>query len=399
MKKIQTISPLDELQRPFPMGTGAMTPNIMLGKNFLEENPKKTLSVDSCWIDDCFLSPEDFKLELRREKRRVERSAVPMSIVLLELEESALNNKYQLKQLLNFLRTRTRETDIKGWVHSKAIGLIFLDTNDAGLKKCVDLIAEANGNGLFSVVMGTYPDSLFEELLDETKAEPDFFLHDLDQASEGRTFSLFFKRGLDLFGSLIGLLLFSPLMALTALAIKVSSPGPVIFKQIRLGRKGKRFPFYKFRSMEVNNDDRVHREYLANLIEGNHKALNSGKGDEPFFKIKNDTRITTVGRIIRKLSIDELPQFFNVLKGEMSLVGPRPPIPYEVEKYKSWHLRRILEIKPGITGLWQVDGRSRTTFDEMVRLDLRYVKDWSFWLDIKILLKTVLAVLETKGAA
>jgi lipopolysaccharide/colanic/teichoic acid biosynthesis glycosyltransferase len=151
--------------------------------------------------------------------------------------------------------------------------------------------------------------------------------------------------------------------------------------------------------MEVNNDDRVHREYLANLIEGNHKALNSGDGDEPFFKIKNDTRITTVGRIIRKLSVDELPQFLNVLKGEMSLVGPRPPIPYEVEKYKSWHLRRILEVKPGITGLWQVDGRSRTSFDDMVRLDLRYVKDWSFWLDIKILLKTVLAVLKTKGAA
>jgi exopolysaccharide biosynthesis polyprenyl glycosylphosphotransferase len=399
MKKIQTVPPLDECQPSFPMGTGTVTQNKMLEKNFLEENLKKTRSMERVWIDDCFLSPEDFRMELRREKRRVERSAVPMSIVLLELQESVLNNQYQLKQLLHFLRAKTRETDIKGWVHSKAIGLIFLDTNDTGLKKCVDLIVEANGDGLFSVVMGTYPDSLFEELLDETKAEPDFFLHDLDQASEGQTFSLFFKRGLDLFGALVGLLLFSPLMALTALAIKVSSPGPVIFKQIRLGRKGKRFPFYKFRSMEVNNDDRVHREYLANLIEGKHEALNSGKEDEPFFKIKNDTRITRVGRIIRKLSIDELPQFLNVLKGEMSLVGPRPPILYEVEKYKSWHLRRILEVKPGITGLWQVDGRSRTSFDDMVRLDLRYVKDWSFWMDIKILLKTVSAVLKTKGAA
>ena len=110
-------------------------------------------------------------------------------------------------------------------------------------------------------------------------------------------------------------------------------------------------------------------------------------------------RITPVGRIIRKLSLDELPQFFNVLKGEMSLVGPRPPIPYEIENYKPWHLRRILEIKPGITGLWQVEGRSRTSFDEMVRLDLRYARDWSFWLDIKILLKTVKAVLVARGAA
>jgi lipopolysaccharide/colanic/teichoic acid biosynthesis glycosyltransferase len=187
-------------------------------------------------------------------------------------------------------------------------------------------------------------------------------------------------------------------MALTAVAIKISSPGPVIFKQTRLGRRGSRFPFYKFRSMYVENDDRCHREFVSGLIEGKHELLNQGDRDQPVFKIKNDHRITPVGRIIRRLSIDELPQFFNVLKGEMSLVGPRPPIPYEVEKYKPWHLRRILEIKPGITGLWQVDGRSRTSFDEMVRLDLRYLMNWSFWLDIKILFKTIKAVLETKGA-
>ena len=154
MKKIQTISPLDELQRPFPMGTGAMTQNKMLGENFLEENPKTTRFVDSCWIDDCFLSPDDFRLELRREKRRVERSTVPMSIVLLELEESTMNNKYQLKQLLNFLRTRTRETDIKGWVHSKAIGLIFLDTNDAGLKKYIDLVPRPMATAFFLLLWG-----------------------------------------------------------------------------------------------------------------------------------------------------------------------------------------------------------------------------------------------------
>ena len=114
--------------------------------------------------------------------------------------------------------------------------------------------------------------------------------------------------------------------------------------------------------------------------------------------MKSDPRVTRVGKIIRKTSIDELPQFFNVLKGEMSLVGPRPPLPYEVEKYEPWHLRRILEAKPGVTGLWQVSGRSRTSFDEMVRLDLRYVQNWSFWFDLKILLKTVRAVIPSKGA-
>jgi exopolysaccharide biosynthesis polyprenyl glycosylphosphotransferase len=398
MKKIQTVAASTELQFPFPEGSMAMNQNKMVGKNYLEENLKKNLSIESSWIDDCFLSPENFRIELRREKRRVERSGNPLSVVLLELHESVLHDQSQLKKLINFLRTKTRETDIKGWVNSKAIGLILTDTDDAGMKKCVELITKTSGQDLFSVTMGAYPDSLFEELLDETKADSDLSPLDLDYASKGRFFPRFLKRCLDLFGSLIGLFLFSPLMALVALAIKLSSPGPVIFKQIRLGYKGSRFPFYKFRSMQFDNDDRVHREYLANLIEGNHEALNPGEGDTPFFKIKNDTRVTPVGRIIRKLSLDELPQFFNVLKGEMSLVGPRPPIPYEVEKYKPWHLRRILEIKPGITGLWQVDGRSRTSFDEMVRLDLRYIKDWSFWLDIKILFKTVKAVLETKGA-
>jgi len=150
--------------------------------------------------------------------------------------------------------------------------------------------------------------------------------------------------------------------------------------------------------MYVNGDDRIHREYVTNLIKGNLDKINKGDEEKPLYKMIDDPRITPVGKIIRKTSIDELPQFFNVLKGEMSLVGPRPPIPYEVEKYEPWHLRRILEVKPGITGLWQVDGRSKTSFDDMVRLDLRYVQNWSLWLDLKILLKTVKAVIWSKGA-
>jgi lipopolysaccharide/colanic/teichoic acid biosynthesis glycosyltransferase len=188
-------------------------------------------------------------------------------------------------------------------------------------------------------------------------------------------------------------------MLIIALAVKISSPGPIIFKQTRLGLKGRRFPFYKYRSMYWNGDDQIHREYVSNLIEGQLEKINKGEKGNPFFKIKDDYRITRVGKIIRKLSIDELPQFFNVLKGEMSLVGPRPPIPYEVEKYKPWHLRRILEMKAGITGLWQVSGRSKTTFDEMVRLDLRYVQNWSIWLDLKILFKTVKEVIHPHNAA
>jgi lipopolysaccharide/colanic/teichoic acid biosynthesis glycosyltransferase len=150
--------------------------------------------------------------------------------------------------------------------------------------------------------------------------------------------------------------------------------------------------------MQWNVDDQIHREYMTNLITGDLDKINQGDTKRPVYKMKSDSRITAIGKILRKTSIDELPQFINVLKGEMSLVGPRPPLAYEVEKYKPWHLRRILEVKPGITGLWQVDGRSTTSFDNMVRLDLRYAQNWSLWLDIKILAKTVRAVIRPKGA-
>ena len=183
-----------------------------------------------------------------------------------------------------------------------------------------------------------------------------------------------------------------------ALLIKATSPGPVIFRQLRLGQKGVRIQFYKFRSMRTGTDDQIHRKYVEKLIKGNVDEINQGERDRPLYKIKEDPRVTGVGKIIRKLSIDELPQLYNVLKGEMSLVGPRPPLPYEVEKYEPWHLRRILEVKPGITGLWQVEGRSKTSFNDMVRLDLRYVQNWSLLLDLKILVRTVKAVLKPTGA-
>jgi lipopolysaccharide/colanic/teichoic acid biosynthesis glycosyltransferase len=150
--------------------------------------------------------------------------------------------------------------------------------------------------------------------------------------------------------------------------------------------------------MRTGADDRVHREYVAKLIDGRHDEINEGDAHRPIYKLQSDSRITTVGRIIRKTSIDELPQLFNVLKGDMSLVGPRPPIAYETERYQSWHMRRLQEVRPGITGLWQVEGRSKTSFDGMVRLDLLYIRSWSLWLDIKILFKTLLVVVLRDGA-
>jgi lipopolysaccharide/colanic/teichoic acid biosynthesis glycosyltransferase len=187
-------------------------------------------------------------------------------------------------------------------------------------------------------------------------------------------------------------------MLITAIAVAMSSPGPVIFKQVRLGRRGVPFVFYKFRSMFCNADDRIHREYVASLIKGDLEGANQGDAAQPLYKLKSDPRVTRVGRFIRKTSLDELPQLFNVLKGDMSLVGPRPALAYEVEKYQSWHLRRILEVRPGITGLWQVEGRSKISFDDMVRLDLRYIRNCSFPDDFRILLRTIKVVLGRDGA-
>jgi exopolysaccharide biosynthesis polyprenyl glycosylphosphotransferase len=205
------------------------------------------------------------------------------------------------------------------------------------------------------------------------------------------------KRLMDITGSLFLLMLLSPVLFLIAAAVKLTSRGPVLFRQQRIGEHGTPFTFLKFRSMYVNNDASQHKEYVRQLIAG-QAAKHPANGTDGVFKLTNDPRITTVGNFLRRTSLDELPQFINVLRGEMSLVGPRPPVPYEVEAYAIWHRRRVLEAKPGITGLWQVQGRSRVGFDEMVRLDLRYARDCSPWLDLKILWQTPKAVIAGDGA-
>jgi len=194
-----------------------------------------------------------------------------------------------------------------------------------------------------------------------------------------------FKRSLDLIVALAGLVLLSPLFLLIGLAIKLDSPGPVLFTQPRVGRGGREFTIHKFRSMRQGAEEE--KEELADLNETNG----------PIFKIRDDPRLTRVGRVLRRWSLDELPQLYNVLRGEMSLVGPRPPTRAEVAKYEDWHLKR-LAVRAGMTGLWQVSGRSELPFDEMVLLDIYYVENWSPALDAKILLRTVPKWLSGKGA-
>jgi lipopolysaccharide/colanic/teichoic acid biosynthesis glycosyltransferase len=186
-------------------------------------------------------------------------------------------------------------------------------------------------------------------------------------------------------------------MIMIAVAIKLTSKGPVLFKQERYGHLGKPFIFLKFRTMHINSDSSIHENYVKKLINGQNGEINKGTEDKPVYKMSDDPRVTKIGGFLRASSLDELPQFINVFKGDMSLIGPRPPIQYEVNEYKGWQYRRILEAKPGITGLWQVSGRNSTTFDEMVKLDIEYAQNVSFLLDLKILFKTIKAVLSTKG--
>ena len=197
----------------------------------------------------------------------------------------------------------------------------------------------------------------------------------------------FFKRLIDIFGSLFGIILSSPIMLIAAIAIKLDSPGDVIFKQERVGLNGRHFYMFKFRSMCVDAEEKKKELMEQNEMESQF-----------MFKMQNDPRITRIGGILRKTSIDELPQFFNVLRGEMSLVGTRPPTVDEVELYERGHWRRM-SIKPGITGMWQVSGRSSVTdFDEIVEMDTQYIDRWNVLLDIQILLKTVWQVFRRKGA-
>ena len=193
------------------------------------------------------------------------------------------------------------------------------------------------------------------------------------------------KRSLDIMASLVGLIILSPVVLVVAILIKLESKGPIIFSQKRIGLNGKEFKMYKFRSMVQNAEELKEKLQKQNEMSG------------PMFKIKNDPRVTKVGRFIRKTSIDELPQLINVLKGDMSLVGPRPSLPKEVENFEGWMLRR-LDVKPGLTCYWQVSGRNNIDFEDWMKLDIKYVEERNFWIDIKLIFKTVFVLFGDKNA-
>jgi exopolysaccharide biosynthesis polyprenyl glycosylphosphotransferase len=343
-----------------------------------------------------------FKRMLLLERRRSERTGIPFALALLDVEgiQPSLD-RTKLEELATSVGTAMRETDLTGWyLQSSTIGIILTTLNGVDRLSLKSIVAERVDRVLSMQLTSSQKQQvrisvyIFPELMtdgDSVGPAPEFYA-DPEPAHLKSKLNAVLKRTIDIAGSLAVLILLSPLFLVIAIIVKLTSRGPVLFRQTRLGRLGKKFTFLKFRSMYVNNDPEIHKRYIQNLID---KKVSESEGT---FKIKNDPRITAFGRFLRKSSLDEVPQFINVLKGEMSLVGPRPPIPYEFEKYSLWHRRRILEVKPGITGEWQVNGRSRTAFDEMVRMDLRYIQNQCIWLDLKILLKTPLAVLKANGA-
>jgi lipopolysaccharide/colanic/teichoic acid biosynthesis glycosyltransferase len=356
------------------------------------------------------LQEETFHNMLTLERRRAERSRKPFVLMLLDAGPSgeAEATDRLVSQVTSVLLKSTRETDLVGWYKKGAIlGVIFTEISlefttpitEILRSKVVSALHNELSNRVTSKLVVTV--HLFPENRDRDGAETvaDIRLYpDLSEGGSKKRLPQIVKRAIDVAGSAALLLLIGPLLAVIALAIKLTSKGPVVFQQVRLGQFGARFKFLKFRTMYTNNDPKIHQEFIQGFIAGQSGSENTEPGKPTVYKITNDSRVTPIGRILRKTSLDEFPQFWNVLRGEMSLVGPRPPVPYEFEAYDIWHRRRVLEVKPGVTGLWQVSGRSRMCFDDMVRLDLRYCQSWSLLLDLKILIATPRAVLSGEGA-
>ena len=355
------------------------------------------------------LSEDAFHRMIARERRRSERSQRPFVLLLIDTGGSPEDGKqgHILLEMLSALRGATRETDVTGWYETPTVvGVVFteilLDNNavlSTILARIGAVLRERLNTDQFNRVkfsFHVFPDD-WDSGTPDRPSNPTLY-PDLEKRQETNRLGRMTKRMIDICGSAALLLILSPVFLMIAAAIKLSSRGPMLFRQKRIGQFGTPFTFFKFRSMYMNNDSREHEEYVRRLIGGKAEKKPAEGSAPAVFKLTNDPRITPVGRILRRSSLDELPQLINVLCGEMSLVGPRPPLPYEVEAYATWHRRRLLEAKPGITGLWQVEGRSRVEFDDMVRLDLRYARNCSPLLDLKILLQTPRAVISGEGA-
>jgi exopolysaccharide biosynthesis polyprenyl glycosylphosphotransferase len=321
-------------------------------------------------------SEQLFRQLVAAERRCADRRDTPCAVLTLDASRVV-----DWAEAIAALRESTRDADVIGWLETGAVLGAILHGVTAADRAHLQHVEERLQAAL-------------TQRMGNAASRFSIRLHVQPTVKPAATYSAI-KRTFDIAISATLLILLAPLFLLIAAIVKFRSPGPVLYRQMRIGQMMKPFPMLKFRTMYVNAEAGLHKEFVSKFITSS-RDLQASCGS--LFKIRNDPRVTPVGRVLRKTSLDELPQLWNVLRGDMSLVGPRPPLPYEVEQYKRWHTRRVIDVKPGITGLWQVRGRSRTTFEEMVRLDLQYARTCSLWTDIKILLATPGAVFWGDGA-
>ncbi len=384
-------------------------------------------------------SVEEFKAILDRERTRCERNSHEFSLVVFTLGGAFRDGSYA-KRISKVISRRARCTDETGWLNERQIGVALPDTPTPGARKFAEdvsrrvesLSLDLSDYSVYTYPSGHIPDGTEADSSDyrqltfadalaagrkEKKApKSDDRSNNDDDNGGGSSWDAvtgensesirgaveqvsmishfsppLWKRAMDCTGVLFLMVIWSPIFIFLAVWIKIVSPGPIFFTQDRVGISGRKFTCWKFRTMKVNAETSTHNEYVKSLIKGQSES--EADADAPMVKLDDhDPRIIPFGKIIRKTGFDELPQLFNVLKGDMSLVGPRPCLPYEYEEYSLWHARRCDAI-PGLTGLWQVSGKNTTTFKEMMRLDINYSRRRSFWLDVKILLMTVPAII------
>jgi len=377
-------------------------------------------------------SVKQFQTILESERYRADRNRHVFSLLVFDVGRSD-ENQIQIRYLAHVLRNRIRLTDRAGWLDNRRIGVVLPYTSAAGAWQLADYICQEMAGkfappeyavdtspSMYNSKSSGHSDQLnFADLSPEwNTTTPESFSMSAKYAGspnndfasqQSRTDTIrnshedtpslellfpqqlpLWKRSMDIFGALLGLIVLSPLLLLLCLIIKITSPGPIIFKQERIRCLGRKFSMWKFRTMNVDTDISVHKQHVAALI----KSVKSGNPGlkNPMMKLDSNPQIILFGKCIRKMCLDEIPQLINVLRGEMSLVGPRPPLSYEVEEYPQWCYGRFNSV-PGMTGLWQVSGKNRLTFDEMVRLDIQYSRKESLWLDIKIILKTPSAII------
>jgi lipopolysaccharide/colanic/teichoic acid biosynthesis glycosyltransferase len=352
-------------------------------------------------------SMDRFRDLIERERSRTDRTGIRFCLVVFKLAARKRDTYRTLYHLAGLLTSRARTSDEVGWVDKTSLGVLLIGSGEqGGAQFGKQLLASLpEGVAVPKVSVYAYPNQdrgetrepIHLEAAPEGESAPVSNLQNSNSVSKDapptedpampsvfvRQLPLW-KDILDVLLALTALILLSPIFLLIAVYIKIADPGPVFFRQERVGFRGKKFECWKFRTMKVNNDAAAHEAYLKSLIKG---------GDQPMVKLdaKKDPRIIPLGWILRQSGLDELPQLINVLRGDMSLVGPRPCLPYEAKEYDQWHAERF-DTVPGLTGLWQVSGKNRTSFKDMMRFDIRYSRRMSFWMEIQILFKTFPAI-------